>query len=606
MFYSSFLSSLTKKPHLYWAAALIVVVLSFVLYGNGISGRFILDDEFVIAGNPLINYQLSDFWKIFTSPYHFNQPLSGLYRPLTIASYALNWFAFGNSPASFHVVNILLHALAVWLIFIFVYRLASSLSTASVTALLFMFLPIHVEDVTSLVGRAEILSLIFVVTAFYFVRRERYGLAAAAFGLGLLSKETALSFLPMVIFWEAFYLKRSWRVAVSKLWYFLPPCLIYGLLRGVALGKHILSNDATAIYNPIKFAPILSGWWTSLKVFFLYLQKTFVPLGFSSDYSYNAIPLVQQPFYSWQTLVGLGILLLCAWLLVKKRSTTVGLGVAIFLSSYFVISNWLFKTGTIMAERLMYLPSLGLCLILGGAVSFLLNKKKWRMVVLAAGAVLLVWYGERTIHRNRAWLSESNLFESAYATAPESIVNMTNKAYLYYRAMEYGEARQMIDEVLAMAPDHLPALNIAGHIYKKQGHLKEAEDFWKKSITLRRDFLRAYASLGALYYENQYFQSAEQVLTEAIAIYPRWSEVFLLSLTKSALGKYDEAIALVEKNFGQDPQKELKFALGVAYYKKGDLTAGEAYLKQVKDPKITLSEFLKTVRESKVFLVGEF
>ncbi len=606
MILPSFLPSLTKKPYLYWTAALVAVVLSFVLFGNGIGGQFILDDDFVIAGNPLINYQLTDFWEIFVSPYHFNQPLSGLYRPLTIASYALNWFFSGNSPASFHVVNILLHALAVWLIFILIYHLFANLSVASVTALLFMFLPIHVEDVTSLVGRAEILSLIFVVTAFYFIWRERYAVAATVFFMGLLSKETALSFLPMAVFWEAFYLRRSWRVTISKLWYFLPPLLIYGLLRWVALGKYILSNDATAIYNPIKFAPLLSGWWTSLKVFYLYLQKTFVPIGFSSDYSYNAIPLVSQPLFSWQTLVGLGILLLSGWLLIKKRSMAVGLGMAIFLSSYFVISNWFFKTGTILAERLMYLPSLGLVLIVASAMDPLLKRKNWKIVTWVLLGVLLIWYGERTVDRNRAWLNEPNLFESAYATAPTSIVNMTNKAYLYYLSKEYGEAREMIDEVLAIAPDHLPAVNIAGHVYKKQGHLKEAEDFWKKSIGLRRDYLRAYASLGALYYENQYFQSAEEVLTEAVAIYPRWSEVFLLSLTKSAVGKYDEAIAVVEENFGKDPQKELKFALGVAYYKKGDNVQGEVYLKQVKDSSITLSEFLKTVQENKVFVVGEF
>lgn len=606
MTFFSFLSSFTKKPRLYWAAAFLAVVLSFILFGNGIGGRFILDDEFVIAGNPLINYHLANFWEIFVSPYHFNQPLSGLYRPLTIASYSLNWFAFGNSPASFHVINILLHALAVWLIFVFIYGLSANLSMASVAALLFMFFPIHVEDVTSLVGRAEILSLIFVVASLYYLWRERYVLSSVSFFFGLLSKESALAFLPMVIFFEVFYQKRSWRVAASRAWYWLAPLAIYWFLRWIALGKYILSNDATAIYNPIKFAPWLAGWWTSLKVFFLYLQKTFVPIGFSSDYSYNAIPLVQQPFSSWQTLAGLGILSLCLWLMIKKRAMVVGLGAAVFLASYVVISNWFFKTGTIMAERLMYLPSLGLVMMIAGGLKPWLKKSYGSIFLWIGLGAVLIWYGERTIDRNRAWLSESNLFESAYATAPESIVNMTNKAYLYFRAKEYGEARQMIDEVLAIASDHLPAINIAGHVYKKQGHLKEAEDFWKKSITLRRDFLRAYASLGALYYENLYFQSAEQVLTEAIAIYPRWSEIFLLSLTKSALEKYDEAIALVEKNFGKDPQKELKFALGVAYYRKGDLTTGEAYLKQVKDPGVTLSEFLKTVRESKVFLVGEF
>lgn len=596
---------LFQKPHLFWVAALAAVVLSFALFGNGIPGKFLLDDGFVIVGNPLINDRLTGWGEIFISPYHFNQPLPGLYRPLAVVSYALNWFVFGDSPASFHVVNILLHALAAWLIFGLVSSI-SSRSMAAMASLIFMFLPIHVEGVTSIVGRAEILSFIFVLTALYGAWRGRYLLAAFAFLLALLSKENALAFLPIFVFLELFYQKKSWRVVGRNLRYFGPPLLVYLSLRWMALGKHFLSNDATMVYNPIKFAPFFSGFWTSFKVFYLYLQKTFIPIGFSSDYSFDAIPLVSQPLQSWQTLAGLSLLLLFIGLLFKKRSTIIGLGAAIFLFSYGVISNWVFKTGTIMAERLMYLPSFGLVLVLTGLAEPLWIKRNRRLMVMSLVGVVLAWYGVRLVDRNRAWLNEANLFESAYAAAPRSVVNKTNKAYLYYNAKEYGRARQMIDEVLVGAPQHVPALNLAGHIYKKQGQLKEAEEFWKETIRWRKDFLRAYSSLGALYYENKYFESAEMVLTEAIEIYPRWSEVFLLSLTKTALGKYDEAITIVEKNFGKDPQKELKFALGVAYYKKGDQASAEPYLRAVKDPNVTLSEFLKIVEESTIFVVGEF
>ena len=99
-------------------AAVLALVISFVLFGNGIGGDFVFDDTIVVVGNPFINENLDGFWKIFTNPYFAYQPRPGLYRPLTIASYSLNVFTFGFSPVSFHVVNILLHSLASFLIFI--------------------------------------------------------------------------------------------------------------------------------------------------------------------------------------------------------------------------------------------------------------------------------------------------------------------------------------------------------------------------------------------------------------------------------------------------------------------------------------------------------
>src|SRR3989344_955030 len=117
---------------------ILAIVLSFALFGNGIGGNFVLDDTIVVVGNPFINGQLDGFWKIFTTPYFAYQPRPGLYRPLTIASYSLNSFVFGFSPASFHVVNILLHALTSFMIFTLLYRLNGKI-TAFAGFLFFMF-----------------------------------------------------------------------------------------------------------------------------------------------------------------------------------------------------------------------------------------------------------------------------------------------------------------------------------------------------------------------------------------------------------------------------------------------------------------------------------
>src|SRR3989344_4264938 len=408
-------------------AGVLVIVLSFALFGNGIVGDFVFDDTIVIVGNPLVGDSLK-FGEILTTPYSAYQPRPGLYRPLTIASYSLNSFIFGSSPVSFHVVNILLHALASYSVLLLIYRLACeaqeiSASQARFTALagflLFMFLPIHTEAVTSIVGRAELLSFIFVVGALIFSVKKKHVLASSLFFLGLLSKEMAIAFLPIFLFLEFKNFK--------KLGYLVPPLILYAILRYAALGEYFLKNDATLVYNPLKFTSFLTGFWTSFKVFYLYLAKTFVPLSLSSDYSFNQIPIVNNPFSYFETLAGIGILALFIFLFFRAKDFLLRFGIIIFLASYLVISNWVFKTGTIMAERLMYTPSLGLAILVAYNFKFKIINFK---IVYAGFAILLLWYGFVIIDRNRDWLNNKNLYESAYVAAPNSVVNKTNKAYL--------------------------------------------------------------------------------------------------------------------------------------------------------------------------------
>lgn len=582
---------------------ILAIVLSFALFGNGIGGNFVLDDTIVIVGNPFINGQLDGFWKIFTTPYFAYQPRPGLYRPLTIASYSLNSFLFGFSPVSFHVVNILLHALTLFLIFYLFYRVGGKI-IAFAGFMFFMFLPIHVEAVTSIVGRAEILSLLFTVGALIFVLKKRYILASVMFFLGLLSKEMAISFLPIYLFLEFLWNKKSIKAAFKDSIYFIPPLFVYGVLRYVALGGYFLKNDATPVYNPIKFAPFLSGLWTSFGVLYLYLEKTFFPYSLSTDYSYNQIPLVKNIFTSIEAMLGVIILCLLVFLFFRTKNFLMRFGIITFMASYFVVSNWIFKTGTIMAERLMYAPSLGLALIVGVVVNYLFLKISNKKIIYGFLSLILIFYGFTILNRNKDWLSDKSLFESAYASTPNSVVSKTNKAYLDFIAGDYTKTEVELNEVLNIVPEHVPALNLAGQNYKKLGQYQKAEESWKKAISLRNDYLRAYLSLGVLYYENGYNQSAEYVLEEAIKIYPRWNEIFVLALAKINLNKYDEAISIIKTHFGENPTiKELKLALGVAYLRKGDRNTAVSYLNQIRNPAKSIDEFVNVIEKTKIYKI---
>ena len=84
------------------------LVLSFLVFGNGISGEFVFDDVTVIQNRPDVK-DARNFFNLFVSPYHQNMPKTGLYRPFTMTSYAINHY-INDSPAGFHIVNIIIHA----------------------------------------------------------------------------------------------------------------------------------------------------------------------------------------------------------------------------------------------------------------------------------------------------------------------------------------------------------------------------------------------------------------------------------------------------------------------------------------------------------------
>src|SRR3989338_6857474 len=355
----------------------LIVVLSFILFGNGINGDFVFDDRSVVVDHLLMEDSVGVF-KAFLHPYHYDRPQSGLYRPLTMASYVLNWRISSGHPQSFHLVNILLHAVASFLIYSIVLRLKNR-TAAIIGSLLFLFLPIHIEAVTSISGRSELLMFLFFLISFLSIQKGYYKIAATFFFLSLLSKETGVAFVPIFLFFEFVWRKESTRGLFKKTLYFIPPLVAYAVLRYNALGfEYFINTNTYSFFNPIAAMDILPGLWTAFKVACLYAQKIIFPIYFSSDYSYNQITAVNNLFDSWQALAGIGIFVAIGFLSIFKNNCLVGFGATIFLFFYLVVSNLFVKIGTIMAERLMYMPSLGLVMLIAAGVESLKLKVNLR------------------------------------------------------------------------------------------------------------------------------------------------------------------------------------------------------------------------------------
>ena len=147
-----------------WVWPLAAALVGALVYLNANSNGFALDDFRLVRDNPNLGPEVG-IRALFGQPYWPGSAASGLYRPVTIASLALNRMLTGTAPAGFHVVNLLLHALVSGLVWYVVRGIGVHYGTALAAALLFAVHPLHTEVVANIAGRAELMAAVWVLSS---------------------------------------------------------------------------------------------------------------------------------------------------------------------------------------------------------------------------------------------------------------------------------------------------------------------------------------------------------------------------------------------------------------------------------------------------------
>jgi hypothetical protein len=413
-----------------WAA--VVVGVAVLAHAGGLGNGFTWDDHTYVVANPLVTGEQPG-WGAFLRPYQPGESPDLLYRPVTTLSFAVQWALLGPGPGSFHAVNVLLHALVALLLGAWARRLVPGRPRVAVlAALVFAVHAVHTDAVSSVVGRADVLAALFTLAAWLAWLRFRdgdglvWGVGAAmALGLGALSKETALV-LPLVAVAWAWADGRTWR---SVAWLGLPAvgCLV---VRGEVLGG-FWSSSARYFSDATPW----TAAWTMVGVAGRYAALLVVPHPLSPDYSYDSVPLSQTPFEAWP-LVGLLGLGGAAWVVARAGrggDPAVGWGVAWLLIFLLPASN-LVPLMVPMAERFLYLPSAGFCVV----VAALLDRG-WVRAPRLAGALAVVWLLGLlvlTVERERAWRDDESLWTATLRVFPRNALALANLA-----AVRYGQDR---------------------------------------------------------------------------------------------------------------------------------------------------------------------
>lgn len=437
---------------------LAVAVCALVPYLPALWNGFAMDDLYIIVWNPLV-HSLQGTWRAFGAPY-WPPDLGGqMYRPLPLATFAVDWAIARGHPAWFHAMNVLWHAGAATIVAALARRW-SDWTTALVAGLIFAVHPVHVEAVANVIGLGELMAAAGVCLAVYAaVVRQDVLLSGAALVLGLLSKENAVV-APALIIW-------AWIVglpsrppptsrrmlAFAASWVVIAGA--YLAVRGIVLHPYArLQVTAPVFLGESAFA----GRLTAVAALGDVLRLLLLPLTLRADYS-PAERTIVRSLLDGRFAIGLACLVLWAVLLVRawrrqRRAEAYGLG---WLAIAFLpVSNLLFSTGVLLAERTVYLPSVGLALAAGAALARLPVQR-----LRVALALIVVAGGVRTALRTPVWHDDFSVTRSILEDSPASYRGPARMGAIYQSHRQPERALAALRHA-ARTYDRDPSLFIAG------------------------------------------------------------------------------------------------------------------------------------------------
>ena len=391
----------------------IVAGVSLVVFLNALRNSFALDDVSIIATNPWV-HRWPELWQAFGQPYWPPWLGAAMYRPLPIVSYVLDWHT--SSVMWMHAVNLLWHAGVSVAVAALLLRLTESERAALLGGVLFAVHPLHVEAVANIVGRAELMAAAFTVLAVYAaLAHDRLWWSLGALTLGLLSKETAAT-APVLVAW-------GWIVGIGRperrrmiayvagwgvvavlytgiRWTILHPYARIEHLAPVFSGASPLSVRLTTIAALTDIARLLV-FPATLRVDYSPAERTLVTTLLDGRFLAGVLC-----FLGWVALL---------WLAWRRGRKAEAFGLGWIAIAFLPVANLFFPTGVLVAERTLYLPSVGLALAVGAWLWRL--PSRWYWLILGCLTLLGGW---RTWNRNPVWMNSRTVALSVLEDSPNS------------------------------------------------------------------------------------------------------------------------------------------------------------------------------------------
>ncbi len=494
-----------------WLSILIMVVITFINYGNTIKNAYAGDDvilitenTFTLAGLHKVTNILSDDgviegWLENDKSTIQDNGFRKRYRPITQLTLATEVQFFGENPHISHLINILLYSIIGILIFIILANINNYIpdrnwyiSMPFLASILFICHPIHTEVVANIKSRDEILALLFSLLSLHFTIKYigkpkviYLFITAIFFLLALLSKEDALTFLIIIPIAIHFYtpdLFKNLRTNFRKILYSILPLIIstviFLALTYLIVWRQVVKWDENAFSNYFINLNFTNLYGTIFYSLGKYLQLIILPYNLICDYSIYQIPIVS--IFNWISIVAIIAYLTLIVLAIKYllKRNLISLGIFIYLIPILFYSNIFFINGSAVAERFLFLPSLGFCIVFGFIINKFIIWTKNRNVHIYNSYILIFiiigLYSFKTITRNEDWKDSLTLLNHD-VKAQNNSANLNYKyAQMLYNGDNKKDSNFISNVKIAkiyylkaanIYPEYTPTLNFLGNCY---------------------------------------------------------------------------------------------------------------------------------------------
>ncbi|MEO6772124.1 MAG: hypothetical protein ABI467_03770 [Kofleriaceae bacterium] len=444
-----------RSRQLALAGLVVVVVASVVAFIPAVTGGWIYDDHPLIQNNVFVHsfaewprWFVTDFWNVSTEIVQFGGRIL-YWRPAVSATYALDWKLGSGAPLMFHVTNLVLQGAASGLVLVTLRRWIGGMLPAFVAALIFVVHPTKVESVAWIAGRTDVICLLAILVASLGIARRLAdrpgGLALEVAGtlVAYLSKEQAivLPCFAAVEVWVAAGRPPLDRATVLEAVRGALPqaaiAIVYLVIRAVELPIGPAAGSIpVAIADHVRLVFETFGRFIALAV---------VPHQLSIQQGLVHAIRHHMVYSGAYVALGLGstlALVATAWLL-RRRAPLIAIGIAFYFTTVLPTSNVKF-TGmrTLLSERFLYLPLLGLVLAVAGLLELVERRfgRRGYRIAVAAALASAVAFAAMSFARSRDYADEDGFWARELALHPDSLEARTQAFNFYSRELRYYQA----------------------------------------------------------------------------------------------------------------------------------------------------------------------
>lgn len=484
-------------------APFVLIACGLLVYANSLEGEFVYDSISSIVENEDIRQLWPPTWASDSAGFH----AATNSRPLVGLSLAANYALGGLEIGGYRLFNVLVHLLAALVLYGLLRRTlgVGEDTLAFFIVLLWLLHPLNSQCINYVLQRSESLMGLCYLLVLYAAKRGMdgegrywYGLALLASALGMASKEVMVTVPLAVLLYDRSFVAgsfaASWRQ--RRVWYV-----------GLALTTVILVvfQWSRPHGDSIGFASGVGVWQYLLNqadVLIVYLSKVIWPSALLLDYG-RPIALSLSDVW-WQALVIVSLLLATLWAL--RRWPRVGFAGSWFFLLLAPTSSFVPMMGEVGAERRMYLPLIGLLVLLVWGVRMVVQRwfapRVW-MGLLVVWALALGW---TTVERNRDYYSAAEVWQTAVEGAPENYRAHANLANVLQEEGDLAGALQHYQSAVALGPAQPRTHYNLGQLLQVQKKPTAAEEQFRHVVDFEADYRRQGA--GQTLNEYQYAELA--------------------------------------------------------------------------------------------------